>query len=256
MPSSFPFIGGELLLCFQEAALEHSQAPLPSVHAPHGIPRSWALSILPRALLKSRVFVLLLVFSILRRLLNTTALRSALGVAWSHNSCSGSSERGAAPYPQQQPSWARSWRVTRAAALFSQQAARQSKSHPGRPTSVFLRLSRAAEARFLLVASVGMGRSAADPPWWRCLRCNPEPSGRAFGVSVAPGGDSSSSASLPVALKELVASPAMQGYCQSSQCCLVDQKVRVCHPRSTTAAARMWPGMGMECPETCVPCLR
>lgn len=148
------------------------------------------------------------------------------------------------------------WQVPRAAALFSQQAARQAKSHPRRPTSVFLRLPRAAEARFLFVASVGMGTSAADPPWWRSLRCNPEPSGRAFGVSVAPGSDSSSSSSLPVALKELVASPAMQGYCQSSQCCLVDQEVRVCHPRSTTEAARTWPGMGMECPETCVPCLR
>lgn len=150
MPSSFPFIGGGLL-CFQEAALEHSEAPLPSVDAPHGILRSWALSILPWALLKSRVFVLQLVFSILRRLLNTTALRSALGVTWSHKSCSGSSERSAVQCSQQQPSSARSWRVTRAAALFSQQAARQSKSHSGRPTSVFLRLPRVAEARFFFL---------------------------------------------------------------------------------------------------------
>lgn len=176
MPSSFPFVGDGLLLRFQEAALEHSQAPLPSVDAPHGIPRSWALTILPWALLKSL-------------------------------SCYQSSAR-----PQE---------------------ALQHHS-----------------------ASVSMGRSAADPPWWPCLQCNPEPSGSAFGVSVAPGGDSSSSPSLPVFL--LVASPAGQGYCQSSRCCLAGQEVQLCHLRSAAEAARTWPGMGtgVSCDVRGVPPLK
>lgn len=46
-------------------------ASLPSMNASYGTPCSWALSVFKLAFLKSWVFVLLLVFSVLSRILNS-----------------------------------------------------------------------------------------------------------------------------------------------------------------------------------------
>lgn len=55
--------------------LQHSQAPLSFMNALHGITHSWTLSVIKLALLKFKVFVLLLVFCVLSRILNCTVLQ-------------------------------------------------------------------------------------------------------------------------------------------------------------------------------------
>lgn len=77
LPSSFPFGGKEHCYAFKEAipeSLPVFQALLPSVNASHGIPLSWIQKTLKLALLKSRVFVLLLTFSVLSKTFNSTML--------------------------------------------------------------------------------------------------------------------------------------------------------------------------------------
>lgn len=53
---------------------QHTQVPLPFLLASHGLSHSSGLSVLKLALLKSKLFVLLLVFSVSNRMLKSTML--------------------------------------------------------------------------------------------------------------------------------------------------------------------------------------